>query len=206
MEYMKRCEIDKENARLRERFGEDCTEREEWEKNGTKSYKADGYTENPRNIEGQNREDSVELPPEQLSEDQQYILDLVLKGHNVFFTGPAGSGKSLLLKHIKHHLGKNNKRYDITAPTGVAAVLINGRTIHSWSGLGKGDKGLNDYLTNVWKEIHMTMTSDESDEWDEWDESAFKPSTKNKILGGRSVVGIWREIDVLIIDEVSMVP
>ncbi|RPB13833.1 hypothetical protein P167DRAFT_98833 [Morchella conica CCBAS932] len=198
MEYMKRCEIDKENARLRERFGEDCTEQEEWEKNVIEPYKADGDAESPRNIEGLNWQDSAELPPEPLSEDQKYILGLVLEGHNVFFTGPAGSGKSLLLKHIKYHLRKNKKRYDITAPTGVAAVLINGRTIHSWSGLGKGDKGLNDYITKALREIRMI--SDESGE------STFKPSKKNKNLGSRSVVGVWREIDVLIIDEVSMVP
>lgn len=65
--------------------------------------------------------------------EQAKILDTVRSGANVFFTGPAGSGKSEVVKHIKKYLDDKNTRYAVTAPTGVAAVLIGGRTIHSWS-------------------------------------------------------------------------
>lgn len=70
-----------------------------------------------------------------LNSEQQRILDAVRSGANVFFTGPAGSGKSEVVRHIREYMDYKNTRYAVTAPTGVAAVLIGGRTIHSWSGL-----------------------------------------------------------------------
>ena len=57
-------------------------------------------------------------------------------GRNVFLTGPAGSGKTFLLNRYIGYLQKHNVNVGITAPTGIAATHLNGRTIHSWIGMG----------------------------------------------------------------------
>ncbi len=50
-------------------------------------------------------------------------------GKSVFLTGRAGTGKSTLLKHFRDTTSKN---IAVVAPTGVAAVNIQGQTIHSF--------------------------------------------------------------------------
>lgn len=53
---------------------------------------------------------------------------MIEKGENVFLSGPGGTGKSLLLKYIIHEFDDKHTR--VCAPTGLAAVNINGSTIH----------------------------------------------------------------------------
>jgi len=74
--------------------------------------------------------------------NQKVALDVINKGYNVFLTGPAGSGKSYLIKKYYEHCLLENKKIAITAMTGSAAYLINGKTLHSWAGikLGEGTK------------------------------------------------------------------
>jgi len=84
-----------------------------------------------------------------LSEEQAEILEAVKGGVNVFFTGPAGSGKTLLVSHIKQYLEQQSIPFAVTAPTGVAALLLGGKTIHSWAGLGKGDQPVFRYLERL---------------------------------------------------------
>jgi len=50
---------------------------------------------------------------------------------NVFITGKAGTGKSTLLEYFRSITSKN---IVVLAPTGVAAVNVNGQTIHSFFG------------------------------------------------------------------------
>ncbi len=50
---------------------------------------------------------------------------------NLFITGRAGTGKSTLLQHFRATTSKN---VAVLAPTGVAAVNVNGQTIHSFFG------------------------------------------------------------------------
>lgn len=78
----------------------------------------------------------------QLSPEQLMVLDLVKTGKNVFFTGPAGTGKSVLLREVIRIL-KGIKGQDavfITAPTGIASVNVGGSTIYSWAGVGLGNE------------------------------------------------------------------
>jgi len=70
---------------------------------------------------------------------QETALDILKLGHNVFLTGPAGSGKTFLLKLYIEYLKKNNIGVAVTASTGIAATHMNGQTIHSWSGMGISD-------------------------------------------------------------------
>lgn len=53
---------------------------------------------------------------------------------NVFLTGGAGSGKSFLVRYFLKD--KSTKEFPVLASTGAAAVLVGGRTFHSFFGLG----------------------------------------------------------------------
>lgn len=49
----------------------------------------------------------------------------------VFVTGNAGTGKSTLIHYLRHAL-KDRKRLAVIAPTGVAALNVEGETVHSF--------------------------------------------------------------------------
>jgi hypothetical protein len=66
-------------------------------------------------------------------------LDILKLGHNVFLTGPAGSGKTHLLNKYINFLKDNYVEVGITASTGIAATHMGGSTIHSWTGMGIKD-------------------------------------------------------------------
>ena len=68
--------------------------------------------------------------------NQSEALDILKMGHNVFLTGPPGSGKTHVLNQYIEYLKENGVSVAVTASTGIAATHLNGRTIHSWSGLG----------------------------------------------------------------------
>ncbi|MBT4762632.1 MAG: AAA family ATPase [Bdellovibrionaceae bacterium] len=76
----------------------------------------------------------------QLSAQQNQALELMLKGENIFLTGEAGSGKSYVIREFMKK--KNKKDYPILSSTGMSAVLIGGRTFHSFFGLGIMEGGL----------------------------------------------------------------
>lgn len=70
---------------------------------------------------------------------QKEALDMLKLGHNVFLTGPAGSGKTFLLNQYIKYLKENGIGVGITASTGIAATHMGGMTIHSWAGIGIKD-------------------------------------------------------------------
>lgn len=80
------------------------------------------------------------LPAYMRQEDALNILKL---GHNVYLTGPAGSGKTHVLNQYIRYLKKHDVGVGITASTGIAATHMHGMTIHSWAGIG-----INDYLSD----------------------------------------------------------
>ncbi|MCF7844637.1 MAG: AAA family ATPase [Kiritimatiellales bacterium] len=53
---------------------------------------------------------------------------------NLFLTGAAGTGKSFLLRQFLR--SKPKRAYPVLASTGTAALLVDGRTFHSFFGLG----------------------------------------------------------------------
>ncbi|MDD3301297.1 MAG: PIF1 family DEAD/DEAH box helicase [Patescibacteria group bacterium] len=67
---------------------------------------------------------------------QKEALEILKTGQNIFLTGPAGCGKTFLLNKYLEYLKKKKINVGITASTGIAATHLNGRTIHSWCGIG----------------------------------------------------------------------
>lgn len=86
-----------------------------------------------------------------LSESQEKALEYLKDGKNVFLSGAAGTGKSFLL-NIYYNIAVNkygSKCVGKTSTTGVSALLINGRTIHSWAGVFLGDKDVKTLLKRM---------------------------------------------------------
>lgn len=84
-----------------------------------------------------------QAPPIVLTDEQLRVLDKIRSGRSVFFTGSAGTGKSVLIHEIVAWCGGPGKRKcAVTASTGIAAVNIGGMTIHSWAGIGLADQSV----------------------------------------------------------------
>jgi len=78
--------------------------------------------------------------------DQQEAYDAVCSGKNVCITGPAGTGKSVLLNCLREAFKGG---LDVTASTGIAALNVSGITIHSWAGLGLGEDPINYIVSQI---------------------------------------------------------
>lgn len=78
----------------------------------------------------------------QLSPEQREVMDAVLAGENVFFTGLPGTGKSFtlcaIIEALRNKLTSN--QLAICASTGAAACHVGGGTLHSFLGCGLGKK------------------------------------------------------------------
>lgn len=98
-------------------------------------------------------------------------------GTSVFLTGKAGTGKTTFLRELKR---RSPKRMIVLAPTGVAAINAGGVTIHSFFQLPFGP-----YIAGATEEVKA--------------ENRFT----NKF--SREKINIIRSMDLLVIDEISMV-
>ena len=108
------------------------------------------------------------------SPKQLYCLDNFKKNKNIFITGPGGSGKSFLINKLQIHAKNEHKNIQICALTGCASVL-----------LGMGSKTL-----HSWSGIGAVKGS--------------KDHILFKILKQKKICKNWKDVDILIIDEVSM--
>lgn len=64
---------------------------------------------------------------------QSKALEALHSKENLFITGAAGTGKSFIISYYRNHFFPN---IPVVSSTGAAAVLVNGRTFHSFFGLG----------------------------------------------------------------------
>jgi len=67
-----------------------------------------------------------------LSSSQLKAFVKVQDRENVFVTGSAGTGKSQLIKELTELWDREKKAYALTATTGIAAMNIGGKTLHSF--------------------------------------------------------------------------
>ncbi|MDD4107680.1 MAG: helix-turn-helix domain-containing protein [Prolixibacteraceae bacterium] len=104
---------------------------------------------------------------------------------NIFLTGKAGTGKTTFLKNIKK---VTPKRMVVVAPTGVAAINAGGVTIHSFFQLSFGPQISSEIVQSEFDEIPETLNENDR----------IKRFSKNKI-------NLIRSLDLLVIDEISMV-
>ena len=65
-----------------------------------------------------------------LNSGQEHAFEVYKTDTNMFITGGAGVGKTHLIRQIEHDAVANGKSVMLTAPTGIAALHINGVTIH----------------------------------------------------------------------------
>ena len=84
-----------------------------------------------------------------LTPKQQEAFELFLNGQSFCLTGPGGTGKSHIIKHIVQSCKTNNISCAITAMTGVAASLISGQTLHKWSVLGLMDRRIETMVVTI---------------------------------------------------------
>ena len=95
-----------------------------------------------------------------LNPKQKYALDCMKKGANVFLTGPGGVGKTLVIKLFADWaLNEKYKIFDnpvaITSTTGASAVLIGGTTLHSFAGIGLGEKSVMELVEAINKKFYI---------------------------------------------------
>lgn len=76
----------------------------------------------------------ITTSPVSLTTCQTKALDVLKRKGNVFLTGAAGTGKSFLLD--RYLADKPTADFPVIASTGAAAVIVGGRTFHSFFGLG----------------------------------------------------------------------
>lgn len=81
---------------------------------------------------------------------QQEALDILKKDTcNVFLTGQPGAGKSYLTNQYIDWILENGKDFAVTASTGIAALNVSGKTLHSFMGVRDDKKLTEDELQDV---------------------------------------------------------
>lgn len=82
-----------------------------------------------------------------LTPTQDFAYKLMAKGESVFLTGPAGVGKSAIIK-LFTKVYSSSKIIALCSTTGTSALLIGGVTLHSYTGIGLG-KGSVEQITEL---------------------------------------------------------
>lgn len=110
----------------------------------------------------------------QFSEEQIIAQNKYIQRQNIFITGPGGTGKTALIKHIQQDATRKGYNIQVCALTGCAAVLLDckAKTLHSWAAIGLGTLPVDQLITKI---------------------------SKNRFAKAN-----WKTTDILVVDEVSM--
>jgi len=84
---------------------------------------------------------------------QRKAFHSMVSDENIFLTGPGGTGKTFILNefisYYKNNVSNKNFELAITSTTGSSASLLNGITLHSWAGIGLGNKMVDHYIEDI---------------------------------------------------------
>lgn len=109
-----------------------------------------------------------------LSKEQSDAMERFVNGDNILITGPGGSGKSHLIKLIKEKTEGSKKNIQVCAMTGCAAVLLQCKA----------------RTLHSWGGIGLA--------------SGSPNDIIKRVVQNKHKKKAWKSIDVLVIDEVSM--
>ena len=109
-----------------------------------------------------------------LSDSQEEAFAAYKQGKNIFITGPGGSGKSALIGHIVSDAKEKGKQVQVCALTGTAAVLLQ----------------CNAKTIHSWGGIGLA--------------NGDNMAVANRVNKSRYKKKNWKVVDLLIVDEVSM--
>lgn len=124
------------------------------------------------------------MHPDSTNEVFHLAVDLVNNtAQNIFLTGKAGTGKTTFLKYIRQH---TYKQVAVVAPTGVAAINAGGVTMHSF------------FQLPFEPFLPVRKNFGENPQY------ADKNNLFKKIMLGTIKRKVMEELELLIIDEVSM--
>jgi ATP-dependent DNA helicase PIF1 len=109
-----------------------------------------------------------------LSTEQKYAFAKFARGENVFVTGPGGTGKTRLIQFMVEYMNSLGKSHQVCALTGCAATLLNCKA----------------KTIHSWSGVRL----------------AKGPPAEiiQRVTRNRCHIKSWRGVDVLIVDEVSM--
>lgn len=94
-----------------------------------------------------------------LTPEQHQVMQAVLSGVLVFYTGSAGTGKSVVLRHLVSLLrSKFGEGLGVCALTGMAACNIGGMTLHKLFGIGTGLGLVGDLANRIQKNRFSRLT------------------------------------------------
>lgn len=110
----------------------------------------------------------------ELSIEQTFAFNKFKKGENLFITGPGGTGKTKLIHHFVNYMHNMGLKFQVCAMTGCAALLL----------------GCKSRTLHSWSGIKLAKgTIDE---------------TIRQVIRNKKTVSSWKNINILIVDEVSM--
>ena len=132
-----------------------------------------------------------------------FVEELVLyTDSHIFLTGKAGTGKTTFLKNLPL---KTYKRMVVVAPTGVAAINAGGQTIHSFFQLPFGPQLPENALNkNAFPPIDSRGKCSAFDRVNDMGGKAKSLAAQLQKLNKKKI-NLMRSLDLLIIDEISMV-
>jgi len=110
----------------------------------------------------------------ELSPEQEQAIRVFNEGSNMFLTGQGGTGKTALIKKMVESCKARGKKVQVCALTGCAAVILNCQA----------------RTVHSWSGIGIANGSDDF--------------IVRKVYSNKYKSSQWKKIDVLIIDEVSM--
>jgi ATP-dependent DNA helicase PIF1 len=109
-----------------------------------------------------------------LSVEQKYSFAKFMQGQNLFVTGPGGTGKTRLIQFMVEYMNSIGKPHQVCALTGCAATLLNCKA----------------KTIHSWSGIKLGKGVPED--------------IIRRVVKGRCYPKAWRAVEVLIVDEVSM--